>query len=463
MLQNIRRGAGLEVASDSFIQMDLNMEEAEREPLIESSGEIYARPISVCFAGVGTCGVNILMSLKEKKLENVNVDFVGVNSDGGSIRELENRGFHNNIPLSMGDDYYLGAGGNLEVAKKLGEMHYEKFIKRFANKDLILVVTGMGGGTGTGVAPIVAKAAREVQKGKPNTLTIGVTTMPSSIEAGKRKLAKQGIDELKKYVDAIVVIDELNIFKVLDEDASADEADKLVDSRFQTVLQSIMDTVTIYTKRNIDFADVCSTLKNCGDAIITTIEDESEDVNDTKKALERALNDDLLVDHSKKVASRLLVYHFYEKDYPLKKHYEIVSEVQRLFGWTKQEEGNYLCEVENSDVEPFGKRGGDSREECKGKNIVIVMAGGFVNPPSKTQPTQRMPSVQYQPTQPQHIPPAQYIPPQQYTSPMQYASPSPSYSPPQTKVEESMQTAPAPVQEAKKPSLVELIDGKIIL
>jgi cell division protein FtsZ len=475
ILQNIRRGAGLEGTPESFIEMELSHEEAKREPLIESSGETYGRPISVCFAGVGTCGVNILMSLKEKKLESGMVDFVGINSDGGSIRELENRGFNNNIALSTGDSYYLGAGGNLEAAKKLGEKYYDQFLKRFTNKDLILVVTGMGGGTGTGVAPIVAKAAKDAQKGKPNTLTIGVTTMPSGIELGKRELAMQGIEDLRKYVDAIVIIDELHILEVLEQDdASADEADDLVDSRFQTVLQSIMDTVTIYTKRNIDFADVCSTLKNCGDAIITTVEDDSDNIEDTKKALAKAVNDKLLVNHLDKVASRLLVYHFYEKGYSLKKHYEIVSEVQRLFGWTKQQDGGYyLCQVENPSAITFGKRGGDSREECKGKNIVIIMAGGFEEPPSKTQqqPVQRLPVTtqitQAAPIAPPEIPPMQYTPattqlymqqmPRTQVMPaVQAALPEP---PP-----DSMQIAPAPVQqESRRKTIEELITERNLL
>jgi cell division protein FtsZ len=471
MLQNVRRGAGLESGPEPLIQMELGAEETDREPLIESSGETYGRPISVCFAGVGTCGVNILMSLKEKNFEKGMVDFVGINSDGGSIRALENYGFDNNIALSTGDRYFLGAGGNLEAAKKLGEDHYKQFLKRFEDKDLILVVTGMGGGTGTGVAPIVAKAAKEAQKDKPNSLTIGVTTMPSVIELGKRELAMQGIEELKKHVDAIVAIDELHILDVLEsEDASADEADDLVDSHFHTVLKSILDTVQIYTKRNIDFADVCSTLKDCGDAIITTIEDESADIEDTKRALEKAINDKLLVDHSNKIASRLLVYHFYEEGYSLKKHYDIVSEVQRLFGWTRQPEGYYKCD---KSLKPVEKRGGASREECKGgKNIVIIMAGKFVDPPFKTQAqaTQTVQTAQPPPLLPhtQIMPAVPYSPPttQIYMQPLAQdiaPIPAPVVQAHELPPEPVQAAGPAPVQEPKKKGLDELIMGRKIL
>jgi cell division protein FtsZ len=389
IIENIRRKAGLEndvpesatEQQGPLIQIEAE-EEIKHEPLIESAGETYGRPISVCFAGVGTCGVNILMSLKAQNSKDDLVDFVGINSDGGSIKELEKNGFKNNIALSMGDSYYLGAGGDLEVAKELGDKYYDHFKKRFRNVDLALVVTGMGGGTGTGVAPLVAKAAKEVQNNKKNTITIGVATMPAGIEADRREIAMQGIEELRKYVDALIVIDQMNLLDVLDqENASMDEADDLIDSRFEIVLQSIMDTVTNYTKRNIDFADICSTLKASGDSIITTVEAPAGNVEDIKKELAVAINDKLLVNHANKIASRLMIYQFYEQGYSERAHYEVVSEVQRLFNWTKGDDGYYRCVLENppEDTVRFLKIGNGSSDEYKGRTRVIVMAGGFVN------------------------------------------------------------------------------------
>ncbi len=389
ILQTIRRDAGF--ASDisetpgdrqyePLIQMEA-YEEEKHEPLVESAGETYGRPISVCFAGVGTCGVNILMSLKSQNAKNEMVDFVGINTDGGSIKELEKNGFKNNIALSE-DSSYLGAGGDLKAAKELGDKYYDQFKKLFKSVDLALVVTGMGGGTGTGVAPLVAKAAKEVQGKKKNALTIGVATMPSGIEADRREMAKDGMEELKKNVDALVVIDMINILDVLDqENASVDQADDLIDSRFHIVLQSIMDTVTKYTKRNIDFADICSTLRDCGEAIITTVEAPAANAEEIKKELARALNDKLLVNHSGKIASRLMVYQFYEQGYSERTHYEVISEVQKLFNWTKKD-GYYSCVLENdpeNTIKKFLKIGNGSGEEYKGKTKVIVMAGGFVD------------------------------------------------------------------------------------
>ncbi|MCL2206655.1 MAG: hypothetical protein FWB90_00995 [Fibromonadales bacterium] len=394
ILQTIRRDAGLAESAglqEPLIQMEIS-DNARlpplREPLIESAGETYGKPISVCFAGVGTCGVNILMSLKMQNSKNEMVEFVGINSDGGSIKELERNGFKNNIALSMGDSYYLGAGGDLEIAKDLGKKYYDHFEKLFKGVDLALIVTGMGGGTGTGVAPFVAKAAKEVQIGKKNALTIGVTTMPSGIEADRREIALQGMEEFKKYVDALIVIDMISILDVLDEEnASVDEADDLIDNRFQIVLQSIMDTVTKYTKRNIDFADVCSTLKASGDSIITTVEASSSNVEDIKKELAKSLNDKLLINHSDKIASRLMVYQFYEQGYSERTHYEVVSEVQRLFNWTKVD-GYYRCVLQDppENTVKFLKIGNGSGDEYKGKTKVIVMAGGFVEKPSLEKP-----------------------------------------------------------------------------
>jgi len=394
ILQAYKRYVGPEsdVLQEPLIQIEAD-EEAKREPLIESAGDTYGKPIRVCFAGVGTCGVNILMSLKSQISKNDLVDFVGINSDGGSIRELEKNGFQHNIGL--GDDsHYLGAGGDILIAKAQGEKHFDEFVGIFKNADLALVVTGMGGGTGTGAAPYVAKAAREAQKNKRNALTIGVTTMPNLVESDRFEIAEQGIEELRKHVDALIVIDQARIEEVLDnEDAPADLAYELVDLRFHTVLQSIMETVTKYTKRNIDFADVCSTLKNCGEAIITTVEAGSENIDDIKKKLASAINDKLLLNHSGKVASRLLVYHFYEPGYSQKKHFDVVSEVQKLFGWTKKEGTNiayYSCVLTNppEGTVKFLKIGNDSGDEYKGKTKVIVMAGGFVDVPQIPQAPQ---------------------------------------------------------------------------
>jgi len=383
-------GPESDILNEPLIQVEAD-EEAKREPLIESAGNTYGKPIRVCFAGVGTCGVNILMSLKSQisKDEQL-IDFVGINSDGGSIAELEKNGFQHNIGLGN-DSHYLGAGGDVSIAQAQGKENYEEFVKIFKPADLALIVTGMGGGTGTGAAPWVAKAAKDAQKEKRNALTIGVTTMPNLVESDRFEIAEQGIEELKKYVDALIVIDQARIEEVLDnEDASADLAYELVDSRFHTVLQSIMETVTKYTKRNIDFADVCSTLKMCGEAMITTVEAAAENVDDIKRKLAEAINDKLLLNHNGKVASRLLIYHFYEPGYSQKKHFEVVSEVQKLFGWTKKEGhsiAHYSCVLTNppEGTVKFLKIGNDSGDEYKGKTKVIVMAGGFVDVPQAPQ------------------------------------------------------------------------------
>jgi cell division protein FtsZ len=443
ILQAYKRYVGSE---SDILQENMNLieadEDAKREPLIESAGNTFGKPISVCFAGVGTCGVNILMSLKSQiSRDEQLVDFVGINSDGGSIRELEKNGFQHNIGLGN-DSLYLGAGGDVSIAQAQGKEHFEEFVKIFKPADLALVVTGMGGGTGTGAAPWVAKAAKEAQKDKRNALTIGVTTMPNLIELDRFEIAEQGIEEFKKYVDALIVIDQARIEEVLDnEDASADLAYELVDLRFHTVLQSIMETVTKYTKRNIDFADVCSTLKNCGEAIITTVEAGSENIEDIKKQLACAINDKLLLNHSSKIASRLLVYHFYEPGYSQKKHFEVVSEVQKLFGWTKKEGhsiAHYSCVLDNppEGTAKFLKIGNDSGDEYKGKTKVIVMAGGFVDIPqvpqiSQVPQTKIMPVVPVKPAQPIfRAVPQPVLQPVPQTMPLPVAQPAPVASPP---------------------------------
>jgi len=461
ILQAYKRYVGQEsdALQEPLIQIEAD-DDTKREPLIESAGGTFGKPIQVCFAGVGTCGVNILMSLKSQISKNEQlVDFVGINSDGGSIRELEKNGFQHNIGL--GDDsHYLGTGGDLATAKAQAEDHFEEFVRTFKDADLALVVTGMGGGTGTGAAPYVAKAAKKAQENKRNALTIGVTTMPNLVELDRFEIAEQGIEELKKHVDALIVIDQARIEEVLgDEDASADLAYELVDLRFQTVLQSIIETVTKYTKRNIDFADVCSTLKMCGEAIITTVEAPSENVDDIKKKLSSAINDKLLLNHAGKVASRLLVYHFYEHGYSQRKHFEVVSEVQKLFGWTKKEGHtipHYSCVLDNppEGTVKFLKIGNDSGDEYKGKTKVIVMAGGFVDVPQTSQVSQvsQAPQPKVVPipppvksVQPTHSAVQQHI--QNMFKPAPQPTPQPIPQPIPQQVQQPQQTMPLPVTQ----------------
>jgi cell division protein FtsZ len=392
ILQEIHRDAGVasEAGDEPLIQMEAEAEpkpEVNGEPLIESAGENYERPISVRFVGVGTFGANNLLSLKEKNAKNELVRFLGIHSDGSSIKELENNGFEDIISLESDDSkYLLGAGGDLESGQKLGDKYYDEFKKRFKNDDLILVVTGLGGGTGTGVAPFVAKAAKEAQDKKKNKLTIGIASLPGIEEIDKQKIAIPGIKALKEYVDALVVVDQMKVLEELDngDNASIDDADELIKSRFQIVLQSIMDAVTEYTARNIEFADICSALKNSGDAIITTVQTEAGDVENIKEKLGKAINDKLLIEHSNKIASRLLIYPFYEPGYPLKNHYQIVGEIQRLFNWKKKDgSSSYSCDLGNllEETQEFSKVGIGSGEKYKGMAKVIIMAAGFVDRP----------------------------------------------------------------------------------
>jgi cell division protein FtsZ len=466
ILQAYKRYVGQEsdALQEPLIQIEAD-EDAKREPLIESAGGTYGKPIKVCFAGVGTCGVNILMSLKSQISKNEQlVDFVGINSDGGSIAELEKNGFQHNIGL--GDDsHYLGTGGDLATAKAQAEESFDEFVKTFKEADLALVVTGMGGGTGTGAAPYVAKAAKKAQENKRNALTIGVTTMPNLVELDRFEIAEQGIEEFKKHVDALIVIDQARIEEVLpDDDASADMAYELVDLRFQTVLQSIIETVTKYTKRNIDFADVCSTLKMCGEAIITTVEAPSENVEEIKKKLASAINDKLLLNHSGKVASRLLVYHFYEHGYSQKKHFEVVSEVQKLFGWTKKEGHSiphYSCVLDNppEGTVKFLKIGNDSGDEYKGKTKVIVMAGGFVDVPQVPQAPQGGKIVHIQPVKPAQTKPTPPPPPPPISQPQRILQPQQTMPQP-VPVTQSVPVANSPIREEPADFLADFLsDG----
>ncbi len=206
--------------------------------------------------GVGGGGVNAVNRMIAANVSNV--EFYAVNTDKESLRQAST-----DNKIQLGEDGQ-GVGGDPEKARKYAEEDEEKLKDILSGADMVFITTGMGGGTGTGTAPIIAKLAKE--KG---ILTVGVVTRPFEMEGPKRiQNANKGIAKLKEYTDALIIIPNDKIFSLIDEKTHYRESFKYIDDVLRISIESITDTITKTGEINIDFADVKEVLTKSEYAII---------------------------------------------------------------------------------------------------------------------------------------------------------------------------------------------------
>jgi cell division protein FtsZ len=210
--------------------------------------------------GIGGGGTNALNSMiTQSNIQGV--DFIAVNTDAQSL--LLNQAA---TKLQIGEDLTkgLGSGGNPEIGKQAGEESYEKIKEMLDGTDMLFLTAGMGGGTGTGATPIIAKAAKEI-----GALTVAVVTKPFAFEGTRRMVAAEdGIEELKDKVDTLIVIPNQRILDVVDKKLSLLEAFKVADSVLTQGVQGISDLITLPGLINVDFADVKTIMQNAGSALM---------------------------------------------------------------------------------------------------------------------------------------------------------------------------------------------------
>lgn len=210
--------------------------------------------------GIGGGGTNALNSMISQSTIQ-GVDFIAVNTDAQSL--LLNQAA---TKLQIGEDLTkgLGSGGSPEIGKQAAEESYEKIKELIDGTDMLFLTAGMGGGTGTGATPIIAKAAKEV-----GTLTVAVVTKPFAFEGTRRMVAAEdGIEELKDKVDTLIVIPNQRILDVVDRKLSLLEAFKVADSVLTQGVQGISDLITLPGLINVDFADVRTIMANAGSALM---------------------------------------------------------------------------------------------------------------------------------------------------------------------------------------------------
>ncbi len=223
---------------------------------IKTDVESFARIRVVGVGGSGGNAVNHMVSNKVK-----GVEFITVNSDAQDLHHsLAKRKIHIGKNLTRG----LGAGGNPDMGRRAAEETREEIANAIKGSDMIFITGGMGGGTGTGAAPVVAKIARE-----SGALTVGVVTKPFLFEGQERmRLALQGIEELKKEVDALITIPNDRLLAIVDRETTIRSAFEQCDNVLKQAVEGISDLITMPGIINVDFADIRSVMENAGSALM---------------------------------------------------------------------------------------------------------------------------------------------------------------------------------------------------
>jgi len=246
--------------------------------------------------GVGGAGGNAVNNMIEKQLEGC--EFVVANTDAQALQQSR---AGNKLQLGTRVTEGLGAGARPEVGAAAAEESIEEIVERLSGCHMCFITAGMGGGTGTGAAPIIAKAAREM-----GILTVGVVTKPFQFEGSRRmKQAEKGVEELQGHVDTLIIIPNQNLFRLANEKTTFTEAFALADDVLYQGVKGVTDLMVRPGIINLDFADVRSVMNEMGKAMMGTGESAGEDR--AVQAAEKAIANPLLDEISLKGAKGVLI------------------------------------------------------------------------------------------------------------------------------------------------------------
>ena len=250
----------------------------------------------IAVVGVGGAGGNAVNNMIHGQLEGV--DFIAANTDAQALAQsAAGRHLQLGTVLTQG----LGAGSRPEIGAGAAEEVLGEITACIEGANMVFVTAGMGGGTGTGAAPIIARAAREL-----GALTVGVVTKPFHFEGAKRmRIAEEGMAELQQYVDTLIIIPNQNLFRVANERTTFADAFKMADDVLYSGVRGVTDLMVMPGLINLDFADVRTVMTEMGKAMMGTGEAEGD--NRAVDAAEAAISNPLLDDVSMKGARGVLI------------------------------------------------------------------------------------------------------------------------------------------------------------
>lgn len=250
----------------------------------------------IAVVGVGGAGGNAVNNMIGAGLEGC--EFVICNTDAQAI---EGSLCETRVQLGVTVTGGLGAGARPDVGRSAAEESIDEVMRHLEGANMVFVTAGMGGGTGTGAAPIIARACRD--KG---ILTVGVVTKPFHFEGTTRmRMAEAGIEEMQQYVDTLIVIPNQNLFRVANEKTTFSEAFRMADSVLQAAVRGVTDLMVMPGEVNLDFADIRSVMQEMGKAMMGAGEATGE--GRAVDAAEKAINNPLLDDVSMKGARAVII------------------------------------------------------------------------------------------------------------------------------------------------------------
>ncbi len=250
----------------------------------------------ITVVGVGGAGGNAVNNMITSHLEGV--EFVVANTDAQALAQsLSERRIQLGVSITQG----LGAGSQPDVGRAAAEEAIDEILENLDGSNMVFITAGMGGGTGTGGAPVVARAARE-----QGVLTVGVVTKPFQFEGVHRmRLAEEGLAELQQYVDTLIIIPNQNLFRVANEKTTFADAFKMADNVLYSGVRGVTDLMVMPGLINLDFADVRSVMAEMGKAMMGTGEADGD--RRALDAAEAAIANPLLDDTSMMGAKGVLI------------------------------------------------------------------------------------------------------------------------------------------------------------
>lgn len=289
-------------SSEEIVETIQKIQEEQNETL-NNSVEQSERPIPILdvtpkltVIGVGGAGGNAVNNMINYKLQGIN--FVAANTDAQALHHSTAK---HKIQLGINTTQGLGAGSRPNIGKSAAEESIDEIMEIIGDSNMVFITAGMGGGTGTGAAPIIAQAARE-----RGILTVGVVTKPFQFEGAHRmRTADDGINEMQAFVDTLIIIPNQNLFRIANEKTTFADAFKMADDVLYSGVRSVTDLMIIPGLINLDFADIKSVMTEMGKAMMGTGEAAGE--NRAIMAAEAAIANPLLDDVSMRGAKGVLI------------------------------------------------------------------------------------------------------------------------------------------------------------
>ena len=246
--------------------------------------------------GVGGAGGNAVNNMINNRLDGV--DFVVANTDAQAIAQSN---ADRQIQLGASITHGLGAGARPDMGRAAAEEAIDEITQHLSGSHMVFIAAGMGGGTGTGAAPVIARLARE-----QGMLTVGVVTKPFQFEGTNRmKIADAGIEEIQQFVDTLIVIPNQNLFRIANEKTTFADAFAMADDVLHSGVRGVTDLMVVPGLINLDFADIRSVMSEMGKAMMGTGEAEGDDR--ARLAAEAAISNPLLDDVSMRGARGVLI------------------------------------------------------------------------------------------------------------------------------------------------------------